>query len=132
MLGSVSAVCRDSQFYTVLRKFWQYSSTFIQFAVLFQVKKMCPTQTSKTLITLINVNVPCVVADLLDKEYRPLPRDGVGAMHGLQFITVQTGEWHTVHKPFSREKGQQTKKRWTSTADAHNAIPPPEEDEKTT
>ena len=88
---------------------------------------MCPT--NELIQVNTNVSVPCVVVDLLDKEYRPLPRDGVGSTQGLPSITVQTGEWHTVHKPFSRERDKQTKKRWASTADAHNANPLREEDE---
>jgi len=63
-----------------------------------------------------------------NKEYRPLPVTGVGSTQGVPSITVQTGEWHAVHKPFSRGRD---KKRWASTADAHNANPLREGDEKT-
>ena len=123
---SVSAVSLAVR--TVLTKFavtvhWQYSS--IQFA-LAPRKKMCPT--NELIQVNTNVSVPCVVVDLLDKEYRPLPRDGVGSTQGLPSITVQTGEWHTV---LNRSVGNGTKKRWASTADAHNANPLREEDEKT-
>ena len=110
-----------------------YSSLEYSYTVQFNTVQYIPWHCSEKnvptnkLITLINVSVPCVVvADLLDKEYRPLPRDGVGATHGLPSITVQTGEWHTV---LNRSVGNGTKKRWASTADAHNANPLREEDE---
>ena len=55
---------------------------------------------------MINVSVPC--RRLLDTEYRPLPRDGEGSAHGLQFITFRPEKGYRS-KPFSRERDKNKK-----------------------
>ena len=74
-----------------------------------------------------NVSVPCVVVALLAKEYRSLPRDGVGSKQELQFVTFRPEKG----LPFVTVQSGTGQKRWASTADAHNANPLREEDEKT-